>query len=183
MAMRRGFKTQANQIAREVRGELGLGPTDPLDPWKLAAFLEIPVIGLTELAAAIPDAARHFQQIEPGAFSAATVFAGTRRIIVHNDIHSPARQASNVTHEGAHGLLLHEPTPAFGPHGCRIWRDEVEEEAQWLAGVLLITEEAAVAVARGNLSIAVAATRYEVSEQMMQFRLNMTGAYRRVRRR
>ena len=35
--MRRGFKTQANQIAREVRGELGLGPTDPLDPWKLAA--------------------------------------------------------------------------------------------------------------------------------------------------
>jgi Zn-dependent peptidase ImmA (M78 family) len=183
MAMRRGFKTQANQIAREVRGELGLGPTDPLDPWKLAAFLDIPVIGLTDLAAAIPDAVYHFQQIEPGAFSAATVFAGTRRIIVHNDVHSPARQASNVTHEGAHGLLLHEPIPAFGPHGCRIWRDDVEEEAQWLAGVLLITEEAAVAVARGNLPVAMAASRYGVSEQMMQYRLNMTGAYRRVRRR
>jgi IrrE N-terminal-like domain len=109
MAMRRGFKTQANQIAREVRGELGLGPTDPLDPWKLAAFLDIPVIGLTDLAAAVPDAVHHFQQIEPGAFSAATVFAGTQRLIVHNDTHSPARQASNVTHEGAHGLLLHEP--------------------------------------------------------------------------
>jgi Zn-dependent peptidase ImmA (M78 family) len=98
-------------------------------------------------------------------------------------VHSPARQASNVTHEDAHGLLLHEPTPAFGPHGCRIWRDEVEEEAQWLAGVLLITEETAVAVARSNLPIAAAATRYGVSEQMMQYRLNMTGAYRRVRRR
>jgi Zn-dependent peptidase ImmA (M78 family) len=183
MAMRRGFKTQANQIAREVRGELGLGPTDPLDPWKLAAFLDIPVIGLTDLAAAIPDAVHHFQQIEPGAFSAATVFAGTRRIIVHNDVHSPARQASNVTHEDAHGLLLHEPTPAFGLHGCRIWRDGVEEEAQLLAGVLLITEETAVAVARSNLPIAAAATRYGVSEQMMQYRLNMTGAYRRVRRR
>ena len=183
MAMRRGFKTQANQIAREVRGELGLGPTDPLDPWKLAAFLDIPVIGLTDLAAAIPDAVHHFQQIEPGAFSAATVFAGTRRIIVHNDVHRPARQASNVTHEGAHGLLLHEPIPAFGPHGCRIWRDEVEEEAQWLAGVLLITEEAAVAVARGNLPVAMAASRYGVSEQMMQYRLNVTAAYRRVRRR
>ena len=180
MAVRRGFKTQANQIAREVRGELGLGPTDPLDPWKLAAFLEIPVIGLTDLAAAIPDAVRHFQQIEPSAFSAATVFAGTRRIIVHNDVHSPARQASNVTHEGAHGLLLHEPTPAFGPHGCRIWRDEVEEEAQWLAGVLLITEETAVAMARRSIPIAEAASRYGVSEQMMRYRLNITGAYKRV---
>jgi hypothetical protein len=49
--------------------------------------------------------------------------------------------------------------------------------------VLLITEETAVAVARSNLPIAAAATRYGVSEQMMQYRLNMTGAYRRVRRR
>ena len=178
--MRRGFKAQTNRMAREIRGELGLGPTDPLDPWKLAAFLEIPVIGLTDLAQAVPKAVRHFRQIEPGAFSAATVFGGIRRIIVHNDTHSPGRQASNVTHEIAHGLLFHEPIPAFDEHGCRTWRDEVEDEAQWLAGVLLITEEAAVAVARGNLPVAVGAARYGVSEKMMQYRLNMTGAYRRV---
>jgi hypothetical protein len=49
--------------------------------------------------------------------------------------------------------------------------------------VLLITEEAAVAVARGNLPVAVAASRYGVSEQMLQYRLNVTAAYRRVRRR
>jgi hypothetical protein len=171
--MRWGFKAQANRTAREIRGELGLGATDPLDPWKLAAFLEIPVIGLGDLAKAIPGAVRHFQEIEPGAFSAATVFASRRRIIVHNDAHSPGRQASNVTHEVAHGLLLHEPIPAFGEHGCRIWRDEVEDEAQWLAGVLLITEEAAVAVARGTIPIDLAASRYGVSEQMMRYRLNL----------
>jgi hypothetical protein len=48
--------------------------------------------------------------------------------------------------------------------------------------VLLITEETAVAVARGNLPIPVAAIRYGVSEQMMQYRLNMTGAFRRAGR-
>lgn len=181
--MQRGFKTQANRTAREVRGELGLGPTDPLDPWKLAAFLEIPVVGLTDLTAVVPDAVRHFHQIEPGAFSAATVFAGTRRIIVYNNTHSPGRQASNVTHELSHGILLHEPVPAFGEHGCRTWHGEVEDEAQWLAGVLLITDEAAVAVARRNIPINLAASRYGVSEQMMQYRLNMTGAVRRARRR
>jgi IrrE N-terminal-like domain len=180
--MRWGFKAQANRTARELRGELGLGATDPLDPWKLADFLEIPVIGLGNLAGVVPEAVRHFHQTEPGAFSAATVFAGRRRIIVHNDAHSLGRQASNVTHEVAHGVLLHEPIPAFGEHGCRIWRDEVEDEAQWLAGVLLITEEAAVAVARGSIPVDVAASRYGVSEKMMRYRLNITGAYRRVRR-
>jgi IrrE N-terminal-like domain len=180
--MRWGFKTQANRTARELRGELGLGTTDLLDPWKLAAFLDIPVIGLGELATAVPGAVGHFQEIEPGAFSAATVFAGRRRVIVHNDAHSAGRQASNVTHEVAHGVLLHEPIPAFGEHGCRTWRDDVEDEAQWLAGVLLVTEEAAIAVARRDIPIDLAASRYGVSEQMMRYRLNMTGAFRRVRR-
>ena len=41
-ALRRGFKTEANDIAREIRQELGLGLADPLDPWVLAAQLEIP---------------------------------------------------------------------------------------------------------------------------------------------
>jgi IrrE N-terminal-like domain len=70
--------------------------------------------------------------------------------------------------------------PAFDKHGCRTWRAEVEDEAEWLAGVLLITEEAAVAVARRNIPSAVAAGRYGVSEQMMRYRLNLPGAYRRV---
>jgi hypothetical protein len=42
--LRRGFKTEANDIAREIRGELGLRDVEPLDPWKLAAALEVRVI-------------------------------------------------------------------------------------------------------------------------------------------
>lgn len=72
------------------------------------------------------------------------------------------------------------PSRAFDKHGCRTWRAEVEDEAEWLAGVLLITEEAAVAVACRNIPSAVAAGRYGVSEQMMRYRLNLPGAYRRV---
>src|SRR5579859_3730759 len=42
--MRRGFKKEANEIALEIRAELGLGPRAPLDPWKLAQHLLIPLI-------------------------------------------------------------------------------------------------------------------------------------------
>jgi IrrE N-terminal-like domain len=50
----------------------------------------------------------HFTQVDQEAFSAVTVFHGTRSVIVHNDAHAPARQKSDVTHELAHGLLLQE---------------------------------------------------------------------------
>jgi hypothetical protein len=49
--------------------------------------------------------------------------------------------------------------------------------------VLLITEEAAITVARRNIPATAAASRYGVSEKMMRYRLNMTGAYKRVNRR
>jgi hypothetical protein len=37
LELRRGFKSEANDIAREIRGELGLKLVDPLDPWRLAS--------------------------------------------------------------------------------------------------------------------------------------------------
>src|SRR5213594_4340183 len=108
MGYRRGFKTEANSTADEVRRELGLGALDQLDPMALAAHLEIPVLALSELAEEAPGV-MHLLRVEPSAFSATTVFAGAHRMIVHNDGHAPARRNSNITHELSHALLLHEP--------------------------------------------------------------------------
>ena len=41
--LRRGFKKEANEYAKEFRQELGLRAHDPLCPWKLAEHLAIPV--------------------------------------------------------------------------------------------------------------------------------------------
>lgn len=181
MALRRGFKTEANTLAAEIRGELGLGARDRLDPLHLATHLEIPVVPLSDIQPVAPSVA-HLLYVEPEAFSAVTVFAGRKRMIVYNDQHSAGRQASSVTHEAAHGLLLHEPKPAVDHRGCRLWDQEVEDEADWLAGVLLVPEDAAIAVARGWLSEADAAVHFSVSEQMLNYRLNITGARLRVQR-
>jgi hypothetical protein len=95
---RRGFKSEANATAREIRAELGLKDLDRLDPTVLATFLEVPVVPLSNFAIDAPFAVHYFTQVETGAFSAGTIFAGARRTIVHNDAHVPGRQASNVTH-------------------------------------------------------------------------------------
>jgi len=181
MAYRRGFKTEANDIAREIRGELKLGPLAPLDPRVLADWLEIPVHGLSEFVAVAPSVA-YLRDVEPDAFSAVTVFFGRSRKIVYNDAHTLARQNSDIGHEVAHGLLLHPPTPALDDKGCRNWNQDIEDEATWLAGALLVTEDAALSIARRGLSRAEAAEQFNVSEQMIQFRLNATGAIKRVQR-
>jgi Zn-dependent peptidase ImmA (M78 family) len=176
--LRRGFKTAANGLAEEVRRELGLGA---LDPFALATHLDVPVAKLSDLQADAP-AARHLLEVEPEAFSAVTVFDGRRRRIVYNDRHSIGRQNSSVGHEAGHRLLLHEPRPAVDHRGCRLWDQDVEDEADWLAGVILISEDAALAVARGWMTEEDAAVHFGVSAQMLTWRLNVTGARKCVER-
>jgi len=180
MALRRGFKAEANHIAREVRAELGLRFIDPLDPWALARHLEIPIVPLSSYAGLAADAVHHFCRVDAGAFSALTVFDGPRRLIVYNDSHSLGRRASDLAHELAHALLLHRPGPALDHRGCRRWNSEQEEEANWLAGALLISEEAALQIARSGEPLEEAAKRCRVSQAMITFRLNVTAAFRRV---
>lgn len=179
---RRGFKTEANEIARDIREELGLRRIDPLDPWRLADYLAIPIIPLSHFVRDAPNALKLFMGIEEGAFSAVTVFHGPARVVVHNDAHARVRQASNLAHEISHALLHHPPAPAFDNLGCRNWEEEREHEANWLAGALLISEEAALLIVREKLTLEEAAERYGVSQKMVQFRLNVTGAWNRIRR-
>ena len=187
MGYRRGFKSDAEGIARDVRAELGLLTLDRLDPIRLASHLAIPVIGLSQLPGIASDVRSQLQYVEPQCFSAMTVFNGTSRVVVHNDSHSSGRQASNITHELAHGLLMHPPSPALDDRGCRNWNQNIEDEAEYLAGALLLPRDACLAwVFRSGSSIESAATAFGVSPKMAKYRLNISGAFKiaeRVRKR
>lgn len=176
MSLRRGFKSEAELTALEVRAELNLLTTEPLDPRRLARHLDVLVIGLSELSSDAPLAAHYFSSDGRSQFSAATVFEGTARVIVLNDTHSRARQASSIAHELSHAILRHMPTAALDERGCRLWDQTNEEEADWLAGALLVPAPAAWKIAKNRLSLDRAAEDFGVSEQMMRFRMNVTGA-------
>jgi Zn-dependent peptidase ImmA (M78 family) len=130
----------------------------------------------------IPEAAQYFLSTNRGDFSAVTVFRGFERTILHNDSHSAGRQASNLAHELSHALLLHPSTPPLDSRGCRDWDPVLEEEAEWLAGALLISDEAALHIVRSEMPLDEARTHYGVSQKMLQFRLNVTGARVRIAR-
>ena len=107
MTFRRGFKTEAERIALEIRAELGWSVMDALDVFAVAEQLAIPVVPMSALAGGSSTNGfnRVFRTREQDSFSAITIFAGTARLIVHNDSHHPHRQSSNIAHELSHCIL------------------------------------------------------------------------------
>src|SRR3954462_14490223 len=124
MTLRRGFKSEANELALEMRAEMNLQPHSPLCPWELAEHLNVPVSTLQELADENPHIAVHTKLLtlkHKSVFSASTIFHRRRRWIVHNDSHAPVRQRSNLAHELAHALLQHRPHSLFCSTGGRTY--------------------------------------------------------------
>jgi Zn-dependent peptidase ImmA (M78 family) len=115
---------------------------------------------------------------DPKVMSAMTIFPGwprRYRVIIFNDANTPQRQNSDLAHELSHGLHLHEPRHAI-VWGCRDYSKLEEDEAAWLSGCLLVPRDAALAVAMSRTPIERAAADYGVSNRMMSWRVNATGA-------
>jgi hypothetical protein len=183
MTLRRGFKTEANWYAREFRRELGVPLAGPLSPWRLAEHICVPVHTLSEFAGTNPQAAYFLSSQGLWEFSGATFISNYRRLIVINDGHSPKRQASDLSHELSHCILAHYPSARSTAAGPRQYDRTQEEEANYLGPALLISEEAALEIASRALTKTEASIEYSVTEDVIQMRLNLTGAYKRVRSR
>jgi Zn-dependent peptidase ImmA (M78 family) len=180
--LRRGFKAEAERISACVRRDLELEEWDPICPWELAKLLEFNVVDLSEFEDRLPDQVAMMRSCTgPKGFSALTLFPdGDNPLIILNDGHGLPRQAADLAHELAHGLLLHSPEN-FG-HGGRGKVDKIcEAEASWLGPTLLVPGEAALRIARQETGLRTAARSYRVSEKLMEMRLQVTGARRRAR--
>jgi hypothetical protein len=171
LRFRHGFKAEANRISVRVRLKMGLLPVEPIDPALVCEHFDVVLLKLSELDC---DVTR-FLGADHSAFSAVTVPCGPRTAIVHNDSHHEHRQRSNICHELAHCFLGHQCTPPLTEDGDRARDGSVEAEANFLAGALLIPNEAAIHIVRNGL-VATAQKSYGVSQQMLEYRLRVSGA-------
>lgn len=184
MKHKRGFRADANWYARTMREELGIEPSGPLCPWRLTTHLGYDVVPLSEFAAAQPEAVTYLRSTSgQDEFSAITLFGAGNPCIIHNDFQHARRQAANLAHEAAHGLLCHKPVPFIGPDGLRNFDQEQEDEAAWLGPALLVSEEAALHIVESGLAPALVRAIYGVSDQLLRMRLAVTNASVRVARR
>ncbi len=173
--MKWGFKSNAEDIATEIRAELNLDTDDRLDVLKLAEHLAIPIFTISQIAKLVPrdSFAHYFSAVDTDSFSAVTVFHGYTRF---------NRQASNLAHEISHSLLEHSPTPIAGRDGRRYWNSEVEQEANRLGAALLIPRAGALEMFKSNRTLAQIATNFGVSESLCRWRIRQSGIDKQVER-
>lgn len=178
--MRRGFKAEAERLSEQVRGELDLKTADRLPLDRLAALLGAELRSADDLI----DIERlvEIEELQPGAFSACTFEIGDRRVIVSSPLASPGRRTSDLAHELSHLLLKHAIKDVQSIGGLTFFgcNPDEEQEANWLAGCLLLPRKLLFTVLKAGASATDIADRYEVSLQMANYRIRSTGVMRQL---
>ena len=179
MALRRGFKSEAERIARRVRVELGMNAVEPVSPEALAELLGIEVRAGDDL---VPrERFIELEEAQPGAFSACTLRPSADRVvIVYNPLGARSRRTSDLAHELSHTLLGHELSRVekLGDVTFLSCDPVQEEEAAWLSGCLLLPRALLLAEVRRGRNAKDIARKCGVSEGMARYRMNVTGVLR-----
>lgn len=175
----RGFKAWCETIAKQQRQKLGLGPSDPLNPRALALQMGVGVKTVNEIPGLDPKSLRTLTVEDPDSWSAFTLSFSGRQIIILNPTHRGGRPASDLTHELAHILIGHTPSRVDIAEDKSLilntYDRKQEDEANWLAGCLLLPRDALMQIRLRRVNVVEAARKYGVSGEMLQFRLNVTG--------
>lgn len=194
--MRRGFKADAERHAAALREAIGCSDRETMPLPRLAVHLKVAVLaGDRVLGNSEPFRALHDEQ--SGAFSAATLHLPDGRTVViynpitfdgdHLDPHQAKRDGrtrSNVAHEFSHLVLGHElrEVKKIAGQAFLTCNPEQEEEANWLAGCLLLPRQLLLTAARADQSDSELAEAHQVTEEMVRFRMNTSGVRMQVAR-
>ncbi|HET8579439.1 MAG TPA: ImmA/IrrE family metallo-endopeptidase [Nitrospiraceae bacterium] len=174
----RGFEGWCENVAIQLRRELGLTPTDPLDPKALAKHLGIEVWAAEEVPGLHPNYLAVLLREDPVGWSAVTVSVETVDVIIFNSALPRERRVSDLAHELAHILIRHEPgrldVTEDGLFMLSTHNRKQENEATWLAGTLLLPRPALIRIGWEGMELRTAAKQYGVSVEMLRYRLNRT---------
>lgn len=177
--MRRGFKSWCESTAGEYRAALGIANHEALDTSALAKHLNVLVWTPEDIADLSAGSLHQLTVLDGDSWSAVTLSFNETSLIIVNSSHAPVRKRSSLAHELAHLILRHKPGRVdISPAGHLLlssYDKEQEDEADWLAGTLLVPRNGLVRAYRESQDVVALAERFEVSKDMLQWRLRMTG--------
>ena len=188
MAFRRGFKSQCERRAVEYRRQLGLPNIDPLSAEVLARHLGVTVWSTDDITQLSANDIQVLNDEQDDSWSALTMRVGTSNLVLFKPVSSSGRRNNVIMHELSHIILGHELAEAcILEDGSLVpgnFNQDQEDEADWLAGTLLLPRPALMAIQSRRKPQHVACEHYQVSTEMLTWRTRMTGvAYQMNRRR
>lgn len=179
MKFRHGFKSQCERRSVEFRKQLGLQQTDPLSADKLASHLGVTVWSVREVAELNSHDLSVLTNESDDSWAALTMRIGTENLVLFKPVSSQGRRNNVIMHELAHIILGHELADACimndGSLAPGNFDQLQENEADWLAGTLLLPRPALMSIRRRRIPDHRACDHYMVSVEMLQWRIRMTG--------
>lgn len=183
--LKRGFKADAERLAKQYRESMNIHPCAPLCAFKLAEHLKIPVFAATDFVS-LP---REIELLSSNngsnsGWSALTMLTEAgNRIIIYNPFHSAARQQSDLMHELAHIIRNHEHSQKSYdfeiPFGMREFNELQEEEAKCLGATLQLAKPCLLWATKRKMANEKIAEYFNASMDMVIYRMNMTGIAKR----
>jgi len=178
----RGFKAWCENTAVQIRKRHGVEASAPLSARQLAEEMGISIVNLEAVPGLETETVSYLSSAVGDEWSAVTVHCADKQIIIVNPRHSEARQSSNIMHELAHIIRSHKPAQihTYGELALRDFDELQENEANWLAGCLLLPRDALLQIARQNMDPSPTLERFNVSKSLYNYRLNVSGVRRQL---
>jgi hypothetical protein len=177
--LKRGFKSQCERRAVELRRQLRRAPIDPLPALDVAKYFEVAVLSPNEIQGISDEDLNHLLREGSNEWSGFTLRISGRHLIVVNTAQSKRRQSSVLMHELAHIILGHQlATGTISADGHFVpanYDQDQEDEAAWLGATLLLPRPALLWMRRVLMPNDQAATHFEVSPDLLTWRIRMTG--------
>jgi Zn-dependent peptidase ImmA (M78 family) len=177
--LNRGFKSQCERRSIELRRQMGRTANEPLLSSDVAQHYNVTVWSPSEIRGIPSGDLQHLLGAGYEEWSGFTLRHSERDLIVVNSAQSVRRQNSVVMHELAHIILGHELVSGvftdneyFVP---RTYGQDQEDEAAWLGGTLLLPRSALLWMRSRRMSDEEAATHFQVSPDLLKWRIRMTG--------
>lgn len=182
----RGFKSWAERTALAFRRTFELRSSDPLDTLQLSKHLDVKLITPNDVTGLPANCLQQLLVIDKDGWSAVTLSKSDKHTVIYNPRHSEGRRSSDIMHELSHLIIGHEPSKLIlSPDGGTVLRShdpKQEDEASWLAGCLLLPREALVHIIRVRMPDPVVCSSYKVSNDLLRYRLNITGVTYQMRK-
>ena len=161
------------------------GWDEALDPYALAKHLKVRVAKPEDIPGLSSSSLVQLTVTDAESWSAVTLSKDGAVLVIVNSGQAPNRKVSSLCHELAHIILNHKPDDAQMSQQGFLFRTrfdrEQEEEADWLAGCLLVPGDGLIGPYRRSQSIWLLAQRFGVSQKLITWRIRMTGAQKRLR--
>lgn len=180
-------KNEMEKMAEEFRADLGLKDDMPLDPF-LIEVQGVKIISLDELPELDKGTKKQLNETGSRSWSAMSVPIDDEHndwVILYNKTNDKERTRVSILEELWHIFLGHKLTTVVKVGSCygRSYESNEEHDAYYIAAASMLPESQIQRFVKNEEDASVAAKRFGVSRELVEYRVKRLGLWRAYQRR